>query len=884
MLISLWLPWCAEALTFYVATTGSNSANDCTEAQNISTPKATVSGSTGAGACASAGDTIFLRAGTYTDRWFNSFPGGTSGSPTIISAYQNETVILQANSPEHAVTIQDSQHRYITFKKLIIDGTDSVFNCVKISSTTAGGFATNIRFEDGTIRNCKTSGVLITKGSNNNTFVRMKFHDTGQDGTGHGLYFGSSGNLVEHSEAYDNAKAGIHAYNDATGEVNNNVIRYNYVHDNGTLGVADGNAEIVMGSGSGNVAYGNIATGGGRGITVGYSCTNCLVYNNTFYNNDIGINIRAQVSGLIVRNNLLLSNTDQIANAATGVTLSNNACSSSDTGCDLTSGSSQVVNAAGGDFALLATSIAINAGTSTITTGVTVAGNGTPDIGAYETFTISNCAVNGTTLTANLNPLRQPLNGGALAEFAVTYAGVGQTESNLVVGTNTISLTLGAAPADDGVAVVLTYTPGGTPVRDSSLIGNLSTNGQRLNAQTVTCSVSGAGSGTPTVVQLDAVSTPLAQQGTNTFSLTHTGSSDVKLAALLACVDSQTAQISNPTYGGVPMVFQGRAMHDIDSLAAELWTLVNPPTGAQTVQVPTTAPTVTEVVLAAATFEGVDTVNPVSGLQKVESGTGNSTLTIDSASGDLVWSISCLGDPTFTVSAGTGETEHYDTALTTILRGASYSQAGDTSVAMTPQLSGAGARVQLAFNLVQFGGTTASPVATQVHYKVCEVDAPEGAHCGAEDTPYELPAGGCARVHTGIGIATADAPAQGWPFYWRASGSGSYVPLDADTTDSARLGQDAVMAFGTEITTSGLSLNGRTFRAGAWYVDTPGQFPAVAIQTGEQGEFGTVVCAHPSLTTSDYLEIRQHYGTGDALDTYTNTARINIVPLFAKDR
>src|SRR5262245_11535375 len=80
LLVGFLSPHAATAATYYVSTTGSNS-NSCATAQTITTPKRTVSGSSGGVSCLQPGDTLYVRAGTYAEglNAINS-PSGTSSA------------------------------------------------------------------------------------------------------------------------------------------------------------------------------------------------------------------------------------------------------------------------------------------------------------------------------------------------------------------------------------------------------------------------------------------------------------------------------------------------------------------------------------------------------------------------------------------------------------------------------------------------------------------------------------------------------------------------------------------------------------------------------------------------------------------------------------
>jgi hypothetical protein len=71
----------------YVSTTGSDAANG-----SFTTPFRTI----GKGISVLAGgETLYVRGGTYNESPYINRPSGTAATPTVISAYQGETVTLQ---------------------------------------------------------------------------------------------------------------------------------------------------------------------------------------------------------------------------------------------------------------------------------------------------------------------------------------------------------------------------------------------------------------------------------------------------------------------------------------------------------------------------------------------------------------------------------------------------------------------------------------------------------------------------------------------------------------------------------------------------------------------------------------------------------------------
>lgn len=369
--------------TFYTATNGNNGNNGT----STGTPFLTIAKGI---SVLTAGDTLHIRTGTYNESMGTPTPavlGGTSwNNPVTIAAYPSETVTLRPTSGNALLNVVGNGWKYIIFDRLIFDAINTSTTNINLDGYNQAG-AGFIRFTNCEIKNNGGAGALLGRLSNSNEFIACHIHHNGIRNVGtrpddHGLYIGTSNNLVEGCDIHDNTGYGVHIYNGYPGQhANNNVVRKNRVYHNGTLNVYS--AGILLGSGNGNMAYNNIVYGQPNGINVGFfNSTNSKVYNNTIYNNSTnGILIFASSSTAIIRNNIAYSNGTNINNYNTtgGTTQSNN----------LTTSNPLFVNAGTGDFHLQAGSPAIDAGVvlsevpRDFDDGVRPAGT-VYDIGAYE--------------------------------------------------------------------------------------------------------------------------------------------------------------------------------------------------------------------------------------------------------------------------------------------------------------------------------------------------------------------------------------------------------------------------------------------------------------------------------------------------------------------
>jgi parallel beta-helix repeat protein len=314
-------PVLADAATYHVAKTGSNNYT-CTQAQSAYMPRLTINSGIN---CLSAGDTLIIHAGTYDEGINDTIPAGTStGRRTTIRANNGDTVMIRPSrgvgpSSLHGVYITRS---YVAFDGLVIDGVN-VELPFRINGTATGNLLQNSEVKSvhkSSGGNCITIQGQVT----NSSVINNKIHGCGNPksaGQEHGIYLWNSGHLVEHNEIYNNTSHGVHVYHKGSTTVSDNIVRYNYVHHNGTRG-------ILIGSGDNNIAHHNIVNHNGTdGIHVGFNTSNNnQVYNNTIYSNaNECIEIKSGSSSTKIKNNICLSNgKNKILDNGRGSILANN--------------------------------------------------------------------------------------------------------------------------------------------------------------------------------------------------------------------------------------------------------------------------------------------------------------------------------------------------------------------------------------------------------------------------------------------------------------------------------------------------------------------------------------------------------------------------------
>lgn len=404
--------------TYYVSTSG-NDANSCATA--TSTTQANQKRTIAAGvACASAGDTVYIHAGTYTgsgaviDSATFTVPSGTdftTGAVTI-SGYPGETVTMQPPDGAHAIRLTTGSPHHLIIQDLIIDLINSTLPLSSPDGLYLSSGAHHNRFQRLEIKNNAFNGVHFSSSggaSGYNELLNSSIHDNGRTdlgNSGYGIYLSTSNNLIEGNDFYGNNGYGVHL-NPVAGEGNNNIIRNNRIHANFVHGTVGGGGTtsygVVVVNGDNNLVSNNLIYGNQGGILIYNNSTNTLVYNNTITGNlghagggEAGINLQ-YFGSVIIRNNIIYNNANgSIVNDGGGgpVTESNN----------LTTDPS-FVDAASYDFRLQSGSAAKDGGMTLAEVPSDFLGVSRPqgsayDIGAYEGRLTTCAAANTAALTA----------------------------------------------------------------------------------------------------------------------------------------------------------------------------------------------------------------------------------------------------------------------------------------------------------------------------------------------------------------------------------------------------------------------------------------------------------------------------------------------------
>lgn len=144
---------------YYVSTSGDDSVS-CATSRNIATPKRTVSSALG---CLQAGDTLYIRGGTYTERVNITSVFGTASAPVNIAGYPGDSrPVFRAEGSDQPyswmVQYNEAQTpRYLTIRGIEIDDISYVGTagaCLYIGTP-------HVTIEDVVLRNCSGNGVQM---------------------------------------------------------------------------------------------------------------------------------------------------------------------------------------------------------------------------------------------------------------------------------------------------------------------------------------------------------------------------------------------------------------------------------------------------------------------------------------------------------------------------------------------------------------------------------------------------------------------------------------------------------------------------------------------------------------------------------------------------
>jgi parallel beta-helix repeat protein len=315
MIIGLFLsgilsPQAATADTYYVATDG-NDADPGTEERPFQTIRQGLS-------ILSAGDTLYIRGGTYTegiDSNYQRIPTGTSWSDApLIASFPEEMVVLAPGGGGDIINLPNASDHYIAFDGLVVDGTGASGSVLSIGAVGAH----HIRFQNMDMKN--SYGSIVWLWGSDIEVINSKISGSQN---AYGVYMVGHNNVVDGNEIYNNAGYAIHIYDGRfpNPSTDDHIVSNNIMYNNG---FGRSTAAITVGKGSNCLVQNNVIYDNFGGIDVYKDGTNEQIDHNTLRNNGWGIAIFESSTEAIIKDNILDQNGTTIDDRGVGTTVENN--------------------------------------------------------------------------------------------------------------------------------------------------------------------------------------------------------------------------------------------------------------------------------------------------------------------------------------------------------------------------------------------------------------------------------------------------------------------------------------------------------------------------------------------------------------------------------
>lgn len=306
---------------------------------------------------AQAGDTVIVRAGTYTQTSPLTFPrSGTAGAPITLTAAPGEAVLVQVQ-PGLNIHLLQTARSHIIIEGITFDGNYSTANGL-IRLDSGGTFQTFRRCEvrrqgnhllridssDLLVEDCHIHHAIVhadptadahclhTQTGFRQTFLRCDLHHATGD-LWQGSRDGAWGDIVfdgcdMHIELADGDCNGIAAGTPITenhldtknmaGIVNSNVtVRYSIVRGSRNGRLVNASAALNLKDGvQGFRIHGNLIYNNMWALRLRHPTTDYHVYNNFIYDNDLAVRLEDGVSNLTFESNTFFGNTSLIQNVS----------------------------------------------------------------------------------------------------------------------------------------------------------------------------------------------------------------------------------------------------------------------------------------------------------------------------------------------------------------------------------------------------------------------------------------------------------------------------------------------------------------------------------------------------------------------------------------
>lgn len=258
----------------------------------------------------SAGDTVYVREGTYDEGQVTITVNGSSGNVITIAAYTGEAVIWQSGSGDRTFLIEGD---YITVDGFDFDKENQYRSAIRVEGTHC------------TIQNCDIYDghyyalVELRASASYCTIDNCTIHDNdygaGQDGQGIGVY-GADNVTISDCTIYNNLGVQVF-FDDDTGPCNNYLVEDCTMYLSGAAqgcaeqGIDDkgGNGGVIRGCTFYGFRYCDGTCGGtgspGDAIVIHNEADNITVEQCLIYDSETGIRIESGTTAATIRQNVI---------------------------------------------------------------------------------------------------------------------------------------------------------------------------------------------------------------------------------------------------------------------------------------------------------------------------------------------------------------------------------------------------------------------------------------------------------------------------------------------------------------------------------------------------------------------------------------------------
>lgn len=202
----------------------------------------------------------------------------------------------------------------------------------------------------------------------------------------------------------------------------------------------------------------------------------------------------------------------------------------------------------------------------------------------------------------------------------------------------------------------------------------------------------------PGQIAVNAVTTSTGDISSRTFSHTVAGENRLLIVGISLESGASDKRVTSVSYAGQSLTRLDEKQSPGGDPRADVWYLVNPPTGTNNVTV--TLQNSNKVGIGAISFTGVDQTNPVSGVVTGGGSSGTPNLSVSSKSGDLVMDV--VASLASSISPGSGQTQRWNLDMGgSGKRGGASTKSGASSTSMTWSGSEKWAGVGFSINVLQ---------------------------------------------------------------------------------------------------------------------------------------------------------------------------------------